>query len=111
MAFFECPSCHRQYAKAKSGALTYRWLHPVSLPLYCVIFEKSPVDHSRRVADLLLRQNSQDLLAAIISEIELELEEPTQQVREILGNVANEEKCRQFLAAVADFVKSGLAKS
>jgi hypothetical protein len=111
MAFFECPSCHRQYAKTKSGALTYRWLHPVSLPLYCVIFEKSPVYHSRRVADLLLRQNSQNLLAAIISEIELELEEPTQQVREILGNVATEEKCRQFLAAVANFVKPGLAKS
>jgi hypothetical protein len=32
-------------------------------------------------------------------------------VREILGNVATEEKCRQFLAAVADFVKSGLTKS
>jgi hypothetical protein len=102
ITFFECPSCHRDYAKRKSGTLTFRWLHPISLPLYCVLFSPNPAADAARVAELMLHQQSTDALAVMINEIELELEHPTQQVREILDNPQSEQACRQFLA---DFVK------
>ena len=34
IAFFECPSCRRQYALRPGKQLTFRWLHPISLALY-----------------------------------------------------------------------------
>jgi hypothetical protein len=38
-------------------------------------------------------------------EIELELKQPTQQVREILDNPQREELCREFLASVAQILR------
>jgi hypothetical protein len=105
ITFFECPSCHRRYAQKKSGGLTFRWLHPISLPLFCVLFSPDPVADGPQVADLMLRQQSTDQLAVMIKEIELELELPTQQVRDILDNPQSEEACRQFLAAVVKILR------
>jgi hypothetical protein len=105
ITFFECPSCHRRYAKAKSGSLTFRWLNPITLPLYSVLFSKDAMADAPRVADSMLRQNSPDELAVMIKEIELELEHPTQQLREILDNPQSEEACRQFLAAVVRILR------
>jgi hypothetical protein len=39
-------------------------------------------------------------VAAMADEIALELDQPTQQVRDILGCAASEESCRAFLAGV-----------
>jgi hypothetical protein len=74
--------------------------HPVSLALYAVMFEPDPAVHAGRVAAMFRRRDwSPDKLAAMTREIALELEQPTQQVRDILDCAATEEKCRQFLAA------------
>src|SRR5450755_1859825 len=62
MSFFECSACHRQYAKAQSGLLTYRWGHPVSLALYGVLFETDPVVHARGIAQMFVRDRSPDEL-------------------------------------------------
>jgi transposase-like protein len=47
ITFFECPSCHRHYAQSPGHSLTYRWSHPVSLALYCILFNREPVPQRR----------------------------------------------------------------
>lgn len=108
LAFFECPTCRRQYARKSSGSLTYRWRHPISLALYGVIFEKEPLVHAPRIATILLRDRTPDEIAWFVDEIELELKQPTQQVHLILDNAATEPKCRQFLTAVVAAMRAGL---
>jgi transposase-like protein len=99
-SFFECPSCQRQYTRKSTGAVTYRWRHPISLALYGVIFDREPIAHAPRIAQLLLRNRKPDEIAWFTEEIEHELKEPTQQVHLILDNAATEPKCRQFLTAL-----------
>jgi hypothetical protein len=106
MSFFACPVCQRHYARRVNGRLTYRWLHPISLALYGVIFDADPVPRAAKTARDLLRNRSRDEIDWIISEIDLELEHPTQSVREILENVASEEQCRAFLVEVTKCLKA-----
>lgn len=101
IAFFDCPSCLRHYARQRGRALTYRWGHPVSLALYGSFkFPPAVHDYSPEVAEDLLGGRSQEEITRIVGEIELELEQPTQQVRDILDTPASEKQCRAFLAAV-----------
>ena len=108
VAFFECPSCFRHYVSKRDRALTFRWLHPISLALYGVIFESRPLEHAQRIAESIVRNQSCEQIATLVGEIELELDHPTQQVRDILENVASEAECREFLAAVVHKVRMGL---
>src|SRR5438105_574842 len=82
MTFFECPACGRQYTLQPGKELVFRWLHPISQVLYPVIFEEDPTATLARLTfvDWRLPQKKEDF----IREIELELNEPTQQVRDIL---------------------------
>jgi hypothetical protein len=102
ISFFECPRCHRNFARKSGGALCFRWLHPISLVLYPVIFEADPGQHCERVADLFAGQESSERIKLIVQEIKLELDDPTQQVREILECRASEEDLRKYLRCVAD---------
>jgi len=83
-------------------------LHPVSLALYGVIFEPLPFPHAHRIAKSLVQNRSPDEIVALVNEIELEIESPTQRVRDILENVATEAECREFLAAVVHKMQSDL---
>ena len=106
--FFECPSCQRQYAQRLGSSLTYRWGHPVTLPLYMVLFVEEPWSSAQATAEDFLKDRSRDQLAHMIEEIELELQHPTQNVRGILDNHASEEKCRKFLHAFVAHIRSSL---
>ena len=108
MTFFECPTCLRHFALKEGGSLTYRWLHPVSLALYGVLFKREPLEHAQRIAEMLVRNRPPERIATLVEEIELELEHPTQQVRDIIENVASEAKCRAFLAAVVHKLRADL---
>ena len=99
--FYECSVCLRQYARRPGGSLTYRWLHPISLVLYGFSFRSKPWEGlASRVALSVQRGRSPAEIAAFVREIEIELEEPTQQVRDILNTEASEADCRAFVAAV-----------
>jgi len=100
MAFFACPSCGRHYARAAGKALTFRWLHPISLALHPVLFFPDPAGAEGKSARALMEGKAPAQIAALADEIDLELAHPTQQVRDIIGNAASEEKCRAFLAGV-----------
>jgi len=100
MDFFDCPVCARHYARAAGKALTFRWLHPISLALHPVLFFPEPRGAEAKSARALREDKAPEQIAAMADEIELELKEPTQRVRDIIGNAASEEDCRAFLTGV-----------
>lgn len=102
ISFFECPKCHRDFARKAGGALCYRWLHPISLVLYPVILEVDPCQSCERVAEMFAEQKSSEQIKLTVQEIRLELDDPTQQVRDILGCRASEEDLRKYLRCLAD---------
>lgn len=108
--FFECPVCRRQYQKKQGCALTYRWLHPVSLVLYGLFrVEDDRASQIRYAATAFLECEEQ--ADCMVREIELELESPTQQICEILDTPASEQQCRAFLMEVLRYWKTGKLKS
>jgi hypothetical protein len=70
-----------------------------------VLFSKEPVAEALRVAARLADTLSSAELEAMTREIELELEQPTQEVRTILDNPQSEEACREFLMSVARLLR------
>ena len=69
IAFFERPSCHRHYAQSPGHSLTYRWLHPVSLALYCILFNREPLSAAPFVAKELMRDRPRDASLKMIGEL------------------------------------------
>ena len=100
--FFSCSECGRHYALEPGKQLTFRWLHPVTLALYAVLFDANPVERASSVAQEFVNQRSMEKLTRMVQEIRLELEEPTQQVRDSLDCVASEADLRTYLAAFCD---------
>ncbi len=102
VTFFTCPECHRDYALRDGGRLTFRWMHPISLALYGVQFERNPVRAVDGVAESFRKATDSTTLRAMIREIRLELDEPTQSVREIFLSPATEDDTRVFLRRFCD---------
>jgi hypothetical protein len=97
ITFFECPVCRRHYAQAPGKPLTFRWLNPISIVLYNVIFDHTPTKCAADIAAKFIQQRTPHQLGLIVKEIRLELEDPTQQVRDILDCEAPERELREFL--------------
>jgi hypothetical protein len=107
IALLLCPACGRQFARTSDEDLRERWLGPLSIVLYPVIFAKHPQDRARDVATQLRHRGSTDL-ATLMTEIRFEIDRPTQRVRDILpGMAASEADLREFLAEVADDLSRG----
>jgi hypothetical protein len=107
--FFDCPVCRRSYARKPGRSLTFRWLHPISLVLYDKLIDANPRGRARALPDATPQPSHQPERARrIIEEIELELSQPTQQVRDILGNPQTEEQCREFLREFVAKMRAGL---
>jgi hypothetical protein len=100
ISFFECPECHRNFAQKAGSGLCFRWPQPIGLLLYPVIFEADPLPHCERVAGMFAKQESAERVERIVREIRLELDDPTQQVRDILECLASEEDLREYLRCV-----------
>jgi hypothetical protein len=84
--------------------LVDRWLSPVSLALYGVIYEPDAIPHAARIAEQLASGKDRASIARLAREIQRELDEPTQPVAEILDMVAakSEESLREFLRVVVE---------
>jgi hypothetical protein len=107
--FFDCPACQRRYARKPGRALTFGWLHPISLVLYPILFDVHLLGRARAQLQAARQRPSQPEEARrMIEEIELELSQPTQQVRDILDNPQPEEQCRQYLREYVANVRTGL---
>jgi hypothetical protein len=102
MRFYECPECGRQFASREGGALVFRWRHPITLLLYPMIFEERPLERCESAAAEFAQRQPLEEIRAAIREVRLELDEPTQEVRETLGCRATEEELRAYLRCVAE---------
>jgi hypothetical protein len=104
--FLECPECGRRYAQRDGGPLTERWLSPISLALYGVMFDEHPQDPEN--VRLQARGMGHLDVDALVREIRLELAEPAQPVRDILGGMrATEADLREYLRLLADELETG----
>lgn len=103
ITFYKCPSCLRQYAQRAGRTLCDRWLGPLPIVLYGIQFEPHPQAGAERVARSLLQQQKPEEITRMICEIEAELQEPRQQVRDILDLPQPEEEVRAFLRRVVDY--------
>jgi hypothetical protein len=102
ITFYRCPGCARQYSRKSGAGLVDRWLSPVSLALYGVIFASDAIGQATRIARTLAHDRDRASIEVLANEIQLELDEPTQQVGEILDMAVpkTEEHLRAFLQAV-----------
>jgi hypothetical protein len=105
---YACPQCGRHYTLKNSGRLVFRWGHPISLVLYPVIFDEKPSARATEVAGRFVAEQSPEWQSELIREIELELREPTQAVRDILDCRGSEQELREFLRLVASHVAEAL---
>jgi len=103
--FFLCSNCSRRYALEPGQALTLRWLEAVTLPLHEVYAYDAPVEHALRIAQKFVSQFSTQELDWIVEEIRLELDDPTQQVRDTLDCKASEADLRQYLSSFCEHVE------
>lgn len=97
ISFWTCPACARRFAQRDGGELTERWGSALSLVLYGVIFTERPQERAALIASRLDHLDRDWL----VSEIEEELRNLSQSVRDILDLRASEEDLREFLALVA----------
>jgi hypothetical protein len=104
ITFYECQQCSRQFSKTGGRSLCFRWLHPISLLLYGVIFEPQPKGVAKRMAEYLQGQKTEEDLKIIIQEVKRELDNPTQNVRDILEMHQSEEELREFLRLTVEYL-------
>ena len=107
-SFFECPKCHRSFTRSSDGALVFRWRHPITLLLYFVIFDPHPVERCERVVSAFVEGRSSETIQIAIQEIRLELNEPTQQVRDTVDCCASEQDLRAYLHCVAELMEASI---
>ncbi len=100
--FYSCPKCLRHYAKEPGQLLCDRWLSPLSLVLYPIIFDSNPQSRVKEIADLLKRDFSQEKIEILINEINDELNNPKQKLKDILNFKASEQNIREFLILLRD---------
>jgi hypothetical protein len=98
--FLECPACSRSFAKRAGKSLTFRWLHPIPVALYPVLFDRDPVARVGFVAEQL-RGDHPEWRDAMIREIELELADPSHDLADSLDLVAPDALLRDYLRALA----------
>ena len=103
--FFLCSNCSRRYALTAGKALTLRWREAVTLPLHEVYGSDAPVEQAARKAQKFVSHRSPEDLDWIVREIRLELDDPTQQVRDTLDCKASEVDLRQYLFSFCEHVE------
>jgi hypothetical protein len=108
--FFRCPTCFANYT-SNNGVLVDRWLMPITLPLYRVIFSPNPehADPSIPVAEC--EQRDPQRIALMIKDIERELAEPTQPLNAVLPGPyetapGRDEALRRYLRRFVDALRA-----
>ncbi|MFX1535138.1 MAG: hypothetical protein ACFFDI_13015 [Promethearchaeota archaeon] len=102
ITFYSCPNCHRHYAKKPGQSLHDRWLSPISIVLYPIIFNLNPQTRAKDIANLLKKQKSREELKILINEIIDELTHPKQKLKKILDLKASEQDIREYLKLLSE---------
>ena len=93
LSFWKCQPCNWGFTRHEDGELTERWMGPLSLVLYGVMFDEEPVKSVDRVEAHLITDQ-------LLDEISAELANPRQKVSRILTSRATEDATREFLRAL-----------
>ena len=88
--------------------MTFRWLHPITVALYGVIFDRNPVLRAGQVAESLASEPA-EWRAALLREIVLELADPTQDLADTLDLAAPDAVLRDFLRELATRLETASA--
>lgn len=104
--FFACTDCGAGYAKKPGQELHDRWLMPLSVVLYPVIFDREPHLKAKAVAKSLIEQQNTDLLK-LKEHILQEIKTPKQMISQIHDFAyPDEEELRKYLAAVYEHLNA-----
>ena len=96
--FYRCVNCKRDYTKTRNNIIVDKWLSPISLVLYGIIFETSKIpDQTINFQIAQLEKFSKEEISIIINDIQEELDNPKQNVVEILDLNCGEENVRDYL--------------
>ena len=97
--FYECQHCMRGYAKKPKQNLTDRWLSPISLVLYEIIFETERISDLRiqRIAEDIKKRWNKERINLFIDDALEELKTPRQKLVDMLGLKGTEENTRDYL--------------
>ena len=109
--FYSCKSCSSQYSENIEGRLFDRWLMPITIPLYCLIFED---DHKSKVEDILnsIMKEKKSNINILVKHISDELENPKQRISDIHNfEHLSEENLREFLKLLLNGIKHRQSKS
>jgi hypothetical protein len=97
VSFYQCTNCQSHYTLTANKKLHDRWLMPITLVLYGVIFDNNPALRAVTVAQEFYHRDDIDL-EKMITDIEQELEAPRQNLVDIFEfSYPNEAKLRVFL--------------
>jgi len=104
--FYVCEQCQSHYAKKPGQALHDRWLMPLSVVLYPVLFDKEPCSKAASVAKSILQSGAIDI-ARVKEHILDEIKVPKQKVSQILDFAhPDEEALRKYLIEVHRYLES-----
>ena len=102
-SFFECQICHREYAQSQGECMTFRWSNPISSVLYPILFLEQPDQFVNRILKIIKQDFSQEKIERIITEIRLELNDPTHDISKTLPGIeAADKELRIYLKALIE---------
>ncbi|WP_019668337.1 hypothetical protein [Eudoraea adriatica] len=106
ISFYNCASCKRNYAKEPGKDLTDRWMSPLSIVLYDIIYNKERISDEtiEIVADRINTYETKQI-EAIIDDINEELVNPKQKLIAILDLHGTEENARDYLKRLVKRLK------
>ena len=122
-SFYGCPQCGRNFTKRLGKSLCDRWQSPKSFVLHEAIFYDAPQKHIDEIAAKFIismknattpenEKNFNRNLLLIIDDIDEEINNPIQRVKDILDlNCRSEKRIREFLAGVSIKLKGYQAGS
>ena len=111
ITFYKCDECKRAYAKSVGKSLTDKWLNPISIALYRIIFETEIVsDEFIAQSVISLAHLDVEQIKLMVEEIEEELNYPKQKLVDVLDLKGTEKIARDYLFRFSAELKRRLLK-
>ena len=109
ITFYQCNNCKRSFSQSEGKSITDRWMSPISLALYPIIFKTKIVsDECIDRSIIAFSHFDKNQKKLMIEEIEEELANPKQKLVDILDLKGTEVIARDYLSRLAASLKSQL---
>ncbi len=108
ITFYKCDICKRGYAKSAGKSLTDRWLSPISIVIYDIIYVKQKVSDKIVEGNAMrfLKRLDKEKMEALIEDIDDEINNPKQKLVDMLDlKGTTEEIARDYLRRLSIEIK------